>query len=106
MGVSYFLFGLPSVEGAEELLEERLSRPPGDDRWVLGGREAPEAWLYVGGGPEPYIDTSGVEPGPLIVAEVSSARAPHSHAVTLEFLRSARATLGGVIRDQSDVRID
>ena len=106
MGVCYFLYGLPSVEAAEGLLEKRLYRPQGDDRWVLGAREAPEAWLYVEGEPEPWYDNSGIEPGPLIVAEVASARAPASHEVTLAFFRTVREVLGGVIRNDYDARVD
>ena len=106
MGRSYFLFGLPSVDAAEGLLGKRLHRPPSDDRWVLGAPEAPDAWLYVEAEPEPWYDNSQIEPGPLIVAEVSSARMPASHGATVAFLRSVQETLGGVIRDHSDVRID
>lgn len=102
---SYFLYGLRDVETVRRTLARFLSQPEWTDEWPVGTAETPDAWLRIEPGPEPWYDNASIESGAVIVADVSSVRAPASHTATLEFLRSIQGVLGGVIRDDDDVQV-
>jgi hypothetical protein len=102
---SYFLYGLKDVETVRHTLARLLDQPNATESWTVGIAKAPDAWLRVESAPETWQDNSDIEAGALIIADVSGARAPTSHTVTIAFLRSVQDVLGGVIRDDGDARV-